>query len=207
MTQRRAAARFIFLTLFLDVLGLGLVIPILPSLVTDFVGGDASLGAAWYGPITALYALMQFVAAPVLGALSDRYGRRPILLIALAGYGLDYLILGFAPNLTWLIIGRVLAGITGASYTTGAAYLADISTPETRAKNFGLIGAVLITGSVVTETVFAWPGLGPLVIEAIIARDFTVVQAVVLMFALAFVLINILVDVLYAYIAPRIRYA
>ena len=108
MTHRPAAARFIFITLFLDILGLGLVIPILPALVTEFVGGDASLGAAWYGPITALYALMQFIAAPFLGALSDRFGRRPVLLIALLGYGLDYIILGFAPTLTWLIVGRML---------------------------------------------------------------------------------------------------
>ncbi len=175
MTHRPAAARFIFITLFLDILGLGLVIPILPALVTEFVGGDASLGAAWYGPITALYALMQFIAAPFLGALSDRFGRRPVLLIALLGYGLDYIILGFAPTLTWLIVGRMLAGITGASYTTAAAYLADISTPETRAANFGLIGAAFGLGFI------AGPALGGLLGELGPRVPFFVAAALVLL--------------------------
>jgi DHA1 family tetracycline resistance protein-like MFS transporter len=175
MTHRPAAARFIFITLFLDVLGLGLVVPILPALVTEFVGGDASLGAAWYGPIVASYALMQFIAAPFLGALSDRFGRRPVLLLALLGYGIDYIILGFAPTLTWLIIGRMLAGITGASYTTAAAYLADISTPETRAANFGLIGAAFGLGFI------AGPALGGLLGELGPRVPFFVAAALVLL--------------------------
>jgi DHA1 family tetracycline resistance protein-like MFS transporter len=147
-TQRRAAAGFIFVTLFLDILGIGIIVPILPALVTEFAGGDPSAGARWFGPLIAVYALMQFIFAPVLGALSDRYGRRPVLLIALFGYGVDYLILGMAPNLFWLFVGRLLAGILGATTTTANAYMADISTPETRSRNFGLVGAAFGLGFV-----------------------------------------------------------
>ena len=132
--------------MFLDVLGIGIIIPILPALVTEFSGGDPAVGALYYGPIVSIFALMQFIFSPILGGLSDQYGRRPVLLIALFGYGINYIILGLAPTLMWLIVGRMFAGITGASITTANAYLADLSTPETRAKNFGLVGAAFGLG-------------------------------------------------------------
>ena len=132
---------FILITMFLDILGIGIIVPILPELIKEFVGGDESLAASYFGPLVAAYALMQFVFAPILGALSDRFGRRPIILIALFGLGIDYLIQGFAPTIGWLFVGRVLAGVMGASFTAANAYIADISTPENRGRNFGLVGA------------------------------------------------------------------
>jgi DHA1 family tetracycline resistance protein-like MFS transporter len=140
MTQRKPALRFIFLTLFLDVLGMGVVVPILPKLLAGFVGNDDAVASRYYGYFVAVYALMQFVCSPILGSLSDRAGRRPVLITSLFGQGLDYLLLGFAPSLTWLFVGRVISGITGASIGTAAAYIADVSKPEDRAKNFGIIG-------------------------------------------------------------------
>jgi DHA1 family tetracycline resistance protein-like MFS transporter len=137
---------FILVTLFLDILGIGIIIPVLPHLVTDMLGGDASRAAFYYGAIAASFALMQFLFAPVLGALSDRVGRRPVLLVALFGFGVNYLMLGFAPNLAWLFAARILSGITGASITTGNAYIADISTSADRAQNYGLVGAAFGLG-------------------------------------------------------------
>ena len=144
--QRSAAMAFILVTLFIDVLGLGIVIPVLPALIKQFVGGDTDV-ASWYvGVIGSCYALMQFLCAPVMGALSDRFGRRPVLLASLFGLGVDFLIQGFAPNVTWLFVGRLVAGIMGASFTTAHAYIADVSTPENRARNFGLAGVMFGLG-------------------------------------------------------------
>ncbi len=144
--RREAGMAFILITLFLDILGLGIIIPVLPELVTDFLDGDASRAAAWFGAIASSFALMQFFFAPVLGALSDRFGRRPVILISLFGFGVNYLLLAFAPSLLWLFVARILSGITGASMTTANAYIADISTDETRARNFGLVGAMFGLG-------------------------------------------------------------
>jgi MFS transporter, DHA1 family, tetracycline resistance protein len=146
MQRRQAGIFFIFITLFIDILGIGLIVPILPELIKSFVGGSESVAAQYYGWITAVYALMQFLFAPLLGALSDRFGRRPVLLLSLLGLGLDYLILALAPNIGWLFWGRLLAGIMGASITTANAYIADVSTPENRAQNFGLVGAAFGLG-------------------------------------------------------------
>ena len=143
--RRPAALAFILLTVLLDVMGLGLIIPVFPLLVTD-LAGSPTLGAQLVGVFTAVYALMQFVFAPILGALSDRYGRRPVLLVSLLGLGLDYLLLYFAPNLWWLFLGRVIAGVTGASITVANAYLADVTPPEGRARSFGLLGATFGVG-------------------------------------------------------------
>ncbi len=143
---RQPGMIFILITLFIDIVGLGIVIPILPELIKSFVGGSEMLAARYYGIIASVYALMQFFFAPLLGALSDRFGRRPVLLISLFGLGIDYLILSFAPNLAWLVVGRVIAGIAGASITTANAYIADVSTPETRAQNFGLVGVAFGLG-------------------------------------------------------------
>lgn len=147
-TKRRAAMAFILVTLVIDILGVGIIIPVLPELFKELLGGDQALAARDYGIIASVYALMQFIFAPVLGALSDRFGRRPIILISLFGLGIDYLFQAFAPSIAWLVVGRIIAGIAGASFTTANAYIADISTPENRARNFGLVGAAFGLGFV-----------------------------------------------------------
>jgi len=144
-SARPAALAFILLTVLLDVMGIGLIIPVFPLLMTELAGSPTA-GAQLLGVFTAVYALMQFVFAPVLGALSDRLGRRPVLLASLTGMGLDYLLLFFAPNLAWLFVGRVIAGMTGASITVANAYLADVTPPEGRARSFGLLGATFGVG-------------------------------------------------------------
>lgn len=144
--KRQASIIFIFITLVIDIIGLGIIIPILPELITEFAGGDESNAGLYYGVFTAIYALMQFLFAPVLGALSDKFGRRPVILLSLLGLGIDYIILALAPDLWWLLIGRIIAGIMGASFTTANAYIADISTPENRAQNFGLVGVAFGLG-------------------------------------------------------------
>ena len=144
--KRPAALTFILLTLFIDILGIGIIIPVLPELIKQFVGGNTAM-AGWYvGIIGASYSLMQFLCAPILGALSDRFGRRPVILAALFGLGVDFLIQGFAPSIAWLFVGRLFAGILGASFSTANAYIADVSTPETRARNFGLVGVMFGLG-------------------------------------------------------------
>ena len=137
---------FILVTLFIDVLGIGIVIPVLPALIKEFVGGETDVASRYVAIIGASYALMQFLFAPLMGALSDRFGRRPILLASLFGLGVDFLIQGFAPNVRWLFAGRILAGVMGASFTTAHAYIADVSTPENRARNFGLSGVMFGLG-------------------------------------------------------------
>ncbi len=145
MRARPAALIFILLTALIDIIGIGLIIPVLPGLVKELAGSEVA-GARTIGLLTAAYAVMQFIFAPILGVLSDRFGRRPVLLFALSGMALDYLLLAFAPNLAWLFVGRILAGITGASLTVANAYIADVSPPEDRAKNFGLLGATFGVG-------------------------------------------------------------
>lgn len=140
MASRKAGLGFIVVTLFLDILGLGLVIPILPRLVESFVGNDPTRGAFYVGTLASAYALMQFIFSPIMGSLSDRFGRRPVLLLSLFGAGFDYVLLAFAPSLAWFFVGRLVAGFCGASIGTAAAYIADVSPPEKRAANFGLIG-------------------------------------------------------------------
>jgi DHA1 family tetracycline resistance protein-like MFS transporter len=139
--KSKAALGFIFITLFIDVLGLGIIIPILPKLLEQLAHVDLSTATQISGYLTFTYASMQFLFSPVLGNLSDRFGRRPILLGSLLGFGIDYLFMAFAPSLFWLFIGRVIAGVAGASSTTATAYIADVSTGDKRAANFGLVGA------------------------------------------------------------------
>ncbi len=148
-SNRKAAVSFIFITLVIDITGLGLIIPVLPALIENLIHGSISDAAKYGGYLTALYAIMQFLFAPVLGGLSDKYGRRPVLLFSLLGFGLDYLFLSFATSITWLFIGRAIAGITGASITTATAYIADVSTEENRSKNFGMIGAAFGIGFII----------------------------------------------------------
>jgi DHA1 family tetracycline resistance protein-like MFS transporter len=147
--KKQAAIPFILITILIDVLGIGLIIPILPELITEFAGGVISQGSSYYGLFIAVFAAMQFLFAPILGGLSDKYGRRPVLLVSLLGAGLDYLLMALAPALWVLFVGRVLAGITSANLTVANAYIADISKPEDRAKNFGLIGAVFGIGFII----------------------------------------------------------
>jgi DHA1 family tetracycline resistance protein-like MFS transporter len=145
---RRAALVFIFVTIVLDVLALGIVIPVLPRLVLDFLGGDTARAAEAFGLFGTAWGLMQLLAAPVLGALSDRFGRRPVILLSTLGLGLDYLLMALAPTLAWLFVGRLVSGVTAASFSTAGAYIADVTPPERRAAGFGLMGAAFGLGFV-----------------------------------------------------------
>jgi DHA1 family tetracycline resistance protein-like MFS transporter len=149
-SPKKAALGFIFITLLIDITGFGLIIPVAPKLIQQLLGeSDISKVSQFGGWLTFAYAFMQFLCAPLLGNLSDRYGRRPVLLFSLFGFGVDYLFVSFAPSIGWLFVGRVIAGITGASFTTASAYIADISTPENRAQNFGMIGAAFGLGFII----------------------------------------------------------
>ncbi|MDF1521632.1 MAG: MFS transporter [Trueperaceae bacterium] len=153
MRARRASMAFILVTVFLDVLGIGLVIPVFPELVTQMAGGDVSDGSRTYGLFIAAYATMQFLFAPLLGAVSDRFGRRPVLLVSLFGAGVDYLLLALAPSLAWLFVARLIAGVTAANITVANAYIADVIAPEHRARNFGLLGAMFGLGFIVAPAI------------------------------------------------------
>jgi DHA1 family tetracycline resistance protein-like MFS transporter len=147
--NRSAALGFIFVTVLIDVIGFGIIIPVMPKLIQQLVGGDLSKASSIGGLLMFTYAFMQFMFAPVLGNLSDQYGRRAVLLISLFGFGIDYLFLAWAPSIVWLFVARIFSGITGASITTASAYIADISTPEKRAQNFGMIGAAFGMGFII----------------------------------------------------------
>lgn len=149
MRNRQAGLVFIFVTLLIDILGLGIIIPVLPQLVGDLVGGDLSVAAYYYGWLLAAYAAAQFLCAPIMGSLSDRYGRRPVILMALFGAGVDYLFMAVAPTLALLFVGRIIAGVMGASFTAANAYIADVSPPEERAQNFGLVTAAFGIGFII----------------------------------------------------------
>lgn len=149
MINRKAAIGFIFITLLIDVMGWGLIIPVMPNLLVELKGIAINEASTYGALLLTVYAIVQFVFAPIIGNLSDRYGRRPVLLLSLLGFGIDYIFLALAPSYGWLFVGRIIAGITGASFTTAAAYIADVSTPETRAKNFGLIGAAFGIGFII----------------------------------------------------------
>lgn len=141
-----SALVFIFITMLIDVIGIGIIIPGLPDLLKNLTGGTLSDAAEEGGILMSSYAIMQFFFSPIIGGLSDKYGRRPVILASLFGFGIDYLITGFATNITWLFVGRIFAGIFGASFSTAGAYIADVSEPEKRAQNFGLIGAAFGLG-------------------------------------------------------------
>lgn len=150
MRNKQAAIGFIFITLLIDVIGLGIIIPVIPALIMELTDLPESQAAPIGGWLLTTYAVVQFFCAPIIGGLSDRFGRRPVLLASLLGFGLDYLFLAFAPTIGWLFVGRFIAGIMGASFTTAGAYIADISTtPQERGKNFGLMGAAFGMGFVI----------------------------------------------------------
>jgi len=147
--KKTAAIGFIFITMLIDITGWGIIIPVIPKLIKELIHGDVSEAAKYGGWLTFAYAITQFLFAPLIGNLSDKFGRRPIILISLFAFSMDYLLLAFAPTITWLFIGRIIAGLTGASITTASAYIADVSTPENRAKNFGMIGAAFGLGFII----------------------------------------------------------
>jgi DHA1 family tetracycline resistance protein-like MFS transporter len=149
MPSKKAAFGFIFITVLVDVVGWGLIIPVMPELISGMKHIPVNQASKDGGWLLFVYSLMQFICAPILGNLSDKYGRRPVLLFSLFGFGVDYLFLGFAPSFGWLFVGRTIAGITGASFSTASAYIADISTSENRAKNFGMIGAAFGLGFII----------------------------------------------------------
>jgi MFS transporter, DHA1 family, tetracycline resistance protein len=145
---RKAALTFIFVTVLIDMLAFGMIIPVLPVLVQDFMGGNAARAAGIYGLFGTAWALMQFIFSPVQGSLSDRFGRRTVILISCTGLGLDFILMALAPNLWWLLVGRVISGITAAGFSTAGAYIADVTPPEKRAASFGMIGAAFGVGFV-----------------------------------------------------------
>ncbi len=157
-SQPRAAVPFILITVLLDTLGVGLIIPVGPRLVASFLHDDLESAARWFGVLMSLYSVMQFVFAPVLGGLSDRFGRRTVILTSLLGAATSYLASGLAPALWWLFVGRVVAGITGASFSAANAYIADITPPEKRAANFGAVGAVFGLGFILGPMLGGWLG-------------------------------------------------
>ena len=145
----QAAIGFIFVTLLIDVMGFGIIIPVLPDLIKGLIHSDLSTASGYAGILLAVYAFMQFFFAPFIGNLSDRFGRRPVLLSSLLGFSIDYFLTAFAPTIWWLFIGRTIAGVTGASFTTASAYIADVSPPEKRAANFGLVGVAFGVGFII----------------------------------------------------------
>ncbi len=148
-SRKKAAIGFIFVTLLIDITGWGIIIPVVPKLIEELIHGDISEAAKYGGWMSFAYAFVQFVFSPVVGNLSDRFGRRPIILISLFGFTADYIFLALSPTITWLFVGRIIAGITGASITTASAYIADVSTDQDRAKNFGVIGAAFGLGFII----------------------------------------------------------
>lgn len=148
-TVLKNAIIFVLITICIDSIGIGIIIPSFPQLMSETAHVSLSEATSYYGPFLGIYALMQFLFSPLVGNLSDRFGRRPILLMSVLGMGLDYLVMFVAPSFFWLIIGRAVAGMFGASFTTAAAYIADVSSDEDRAKNFGMIGAAFGIGFII----------------------------------------------------------
>src|SRR2546427_2755568 len=157
-TKRRAALGFIFVTVLLDMLAFGIIAPVLPRLISDFLHGDMARASKYMGLFVTTWALMQFFFSPILGMLSDRYGRRPVVLLSNFGLGLDYIVMALAPTVGWLFLGRVLSGITSSSIPTATAYISDVTPPEKRARAFGLIGAAFGVGFVLGPAMGGWLG-------------------------------------------------
>jgi len=149
----RAAFLFIFVTVLLDMLALGIIVPVLPALVLQFKSGDTASGAIVYGLFATAWSVMQFIFSPVLGSLSDRFGRRRVILLSNFGLGLDYVLMAMAPSLWWLFLGRVVSGITSSSLPTATAYIADVTPPERRAETFGMLGVAFGVGFIVGPSV------------------------------------------------------
>lgn len=159
MKNNRAATLFIMLTVMIDSMGIGLMIPVMPDLIQEVNGGDLGQAALWGGVLSMAFAVMQFLFGPVMGGLSDRFGRRPVLLVSLGVMAADYVVMALASSIWLLLVARIVGGITAATQSTATAYMADISTPQERARNFGLVGAAFgfgfvlgpITGGLLAE--------------------------------------------------------
>ena len=158
-TKRHAALGFIFITVLLDMLSFGVVAPLLPKLISDFLHGNTARASEYIGLFTTTWALMQFIFAPVLGLLSDRFGRRPVVLLSNFGLALDYFVMALAPSVSWLFLGRVLSGLTSASIPTATAYISDVTAPEKRSKAFGMLGAAFGAGFILGPAIGGWLGL------------------------------------------------
>ena len=151
--QSRAAVLFIFITVTLDLIALGIIAPVLPNLIIQFEGGNIARATQITGYFAFAWATMQFLCSPILGAFSDRFGRRPIILLSCLGLGLDYIFMALAPSLAWLFVGRIISGITTSNISTAFAYVTDVTPPEKRAKQFGLIGAAFGLGFVIGPSI------------------------------------------------------
>lgn len=147
--QKKNAIVFILITVLIDVIGIGIIIPIIPSLIQELTGGDVSQASSYALILVFIYSFMQFIFSPIIGGLSDQFGRRPVLLFSLFGFGIDYILLALAPTVGWLFVGRLISGITGASFSTASAYIADVTEPEKRAQSFGMIGAAFGLGFII----------------------------------------------------------
>ena len=169
---------FIFITILVDIIGIGIIIPVIPSLIENLTEGGLSEASRIGGWLIFAFAIMQFLFAPLMGILSDKFGRRPILLLALLGLGIDYIFHAFAPSIGWLFVGRVFAGITGASITVATAYIADISTPEKKAQNFGMIGAAFGLGFIIGPVIGGLAAIVSLQLPFLIAAGLTLLNVV-----------------------------
>ncbi len=171
--QRQAAFGFIFASALMNSISFGIMIPILPNLIRQLTGGDTAAASVWTTYFATVWGLMQFVVGPILGMMSDRYGRRPILLISNFGLAVDFLFMAFAPNLWWLFVGRILNGMTAASFSTGGAYVADITPPQDRAKNFGMLTSAFSMGFLVGPTLGGFLGAHDLRLPFLVAAGLT----------------------------------
>jgi MFS transporter, DHA1 family, tetracycline resistance protein len=156
--RRHAAIGFVFVTVLLDMLALGIIVPVLPRLILDFLHGDMARTSETMGLFVTTWALMQFFFSPILGMLSDRYGRRPVILLSNFGLGLDYIVMALAPTMAWLFLGRILSGITASSMPTANAYISDVTPPDKRARAFGIFGAAFGIGFVMGPAIGGWLG-------------------------------------------------
>lgn len=176
MARPKPAILFIFITLFLDVFGIGVIVPVLPKLVEQMQGNNLQAATYSVGWLGALYALMQFVFSPILGSLSDRFGRRPVILMSLFGSGIDYLVLAWAPTIGWLYLARIVSGITAANFSAASAYIADVTPPEKRAAGFGMIGAAFGLGFIAGPAVGGLLGTYGLRMPFLVAAGITLLN-------------------------------
>ncbi len=176
MARPKPAILFIFITLFLDIFGIGVIVPVLPKLVVQLQGGNVQAAAHAVGWLGALYAVMQFVFSPVLGSLSDRFGRRPVILASLLGSGLDYLLLAWAPTIGWLYLARIVSGVTAANFSAASAYIADVTPPEKRAAGFGMIGAAFGLGFIAGPAIGGLLGTYGLRVPFLVAAGITLLN-------------------------------
>lgn len=184
MSKRTPALGFILFTVLLDVIGIGIIIPIIPELLQEMGYPDAGEASRIGGALLSIYAIMQFIFAPILGGLSDQYGRRPVILIALFGLTVDYIVVAFAPTIVWLFGARIVAGICGASFTSASAYVADISSPEDRPKNFGMIGAAFGLGFILGPVLGGFLGEIDIRLPFLVSAGLTLINFVYGLFVL-----------------------